>query len=192
MAVLETYANRLYLGHECHRWSVHPQVIIGGSIADADDWRHIRDDLGARSVLNVETEHDDEGKGIEMLCQTRVPDDGTPFEGETVRHAVAFAKLMVGHGPIYVHCQQGGSRSPAFAYAILRWVFRMSCSAALAAIREGKPKASDYGHHAFHQSYIGSVEHALGFYGWNPTKPPVSYFAEFYDSHLWPFQKPSR
>lgn len=159
--ILETYANSLYLGHECHRWSVHPSVIIGGSIADQADYQHLMNDLGVRSVLNVETEHSDADKGINLLSECQVPDDGTPFPTGLVRHAVSFAKLYIGHGPVYVHCQQGGSRSPAFAYAILRWVYGYSPFQALQAIREGKPKAATYGDHRFHQSYLDSVEAAL-------------------------------
>lgn len=167
MAVLETYANRLYLGHECQRWSVHPKIIIGGSILDYPDWRHLEKDFGVASVINVETEHDDSDKGIDavgdprQLLQCPVPDDGTPFPAEIVRRVVSFANIMVDEGPIYVHCQQGGSRSPAFAYAILRWTFRFTADAALAAIRAGKPKAANYGDHHYHRSYLTSVESAL-------------------------------
>lgn len=171
--IIEQYANRLYLGHACHRWSVHPLVIVGGSIFDQADWAHLRDDFGVRSVLNVETEHSDEGKGIPVLSECRVPDDGTPFPAGLVRHAVSFAHLNVGHGPVYVHCQQGGSRSPAFAYAVLRWVFQMPKQDALRAIQTGKDDwsqaanyatpgpVSSYGHHHYHRSYIESVESAL-------------------------------
>jgi protein-tyrosine phosphatase len=150
-------------------------VIVGGSIIDNADWLHLRDDYNVRSVLNVETEHTDEGKGIPVLSECRVPDDGTPFPFGLVRHAVSFAHVNVGHGPIYVHCQQGGSRSPAFAYAVLRWVFGMSKQDALQAVRTGKDDwsqvanystpgpVSSYGHHSYHRSYIDSVDSALAF-----------------------------
>lgn len=177
MGMAEIYTNRLYTyepTHPVQRWWVTPNLMIGGSICDNADWLHLSKDFGIRSVLNVETEHSDEGKGIPNLSECRVPDDGSPFPFGLVRHAVSFARLMIGLGPIYVHCQMGGSRSPAFGYAILRWVHGMSADAALTAIRTGKDwslKAKDgklvggageiYGGHHYHQTYLSSVEAAF-------------------------------
>jgi len=173
----EVYTNRVYApdpNHPVQRWWVTPDLMIGGSICDQTDWEHLAKDFGIRSVLNVETEHSDEGKGIPNLSECRVPDDGTPFNVDTVRHAVSFAKMMIGLGPIYVHCQMGGSRSPAFGYAVLRWVHHMDSMAALHTIRNGKDwslKAQNgqlvggaglpYGDHRYHQVYLSSVEAAL-------------------------------
>lgn len=157
--IVEEYVNKN--GHVSQRCLVHPEIMIGGFVLDRHDWLHLHDDLGVRSVLNVCTDQSDEGKGIQCFAECRVPDDGQPFSVGTVRHAVSFAQLARGLGRIYVHCALGNSLSPAFAYAILRWVFRQSSSDALKAIREGKPKAANYGHHAYHKSYLDSVEASL-------------------------------
>lgn len=137
-------------------------IVIGGLINGAEDAKHIQDDLGIQSVINVATDDTDEGKGITRLSELRVPDNGTPLPPEMVRHAVAFAKMFVGFGPVYVHCALGNSRSPAFAYAILRWVFRKSRDEALQAIREGKPGITEqYGEGWVQANYLTSVEAAL-------------------------------
>jgi len=166
--IVETYANTLYEGHRCHRYWVPGGffIMVGGSLLGPEDWEHLRSEYGITHVINVETEHDDAGKvPPERLCQARVPDDGTPFPAAKVLAACLFAAEKVANAPagedprFYVHCQMGGSRSPAFAYALMRAVFEMSAEGALAAIR-GTHK-SDYGHHDFHKSYIASVEAAL-------------------------------
>jgi hypothetical protein len=177
MGLAEVYVNRLYAhdpAHPVQRWWVTPDILVGGSICDLTDWCHIRDHFGIRSVINVETEHSDVGKGVECLCECPVPDDGTPFPKDVVRHVVSFAKIRIGIGPIYVHCQMGGSRSPAFAYAILRWVKGMSPEEALKTVVDGKDwnmKVQDgrliggsgapYGGHWYHKAFLQSVEDAL-------------------------------
>jgi hypothetical protein len=179
MGLAEIYINRAYSPdptHATQRWWVNPDILVGGSIYDASDWNHLYKDFGVRSVLNVETEHSDEGKGIPILSECRVPDNGDPFPPGIVRHAVSFAKMNIGFGPIYVHCQMGGSRSPAFAYAILRWVHGMNPFAALEAVRNGKDwtlrnddgklvggAGLTYGDHPTHRIYLASVEDALHF-----------------------------
>ena len=177
MGLAEVYVNRAYSydpTHPVQRWWVNDDIMVGGSICDAGDWQHLFKDFGIRSVLNVETEHSDVGKGIQLLSECQVPDDGSPFPSGLVRHAVSFAQMNVGLGPIYVHCQMGGSRSPAFAYAILRWVHRMDPAGALFTVRAGKDwslKAQNgkliggaglvYGEHPTHRAYLASVENAL-------------------------------
>jgi hypothetical protein len=167
MTIIDTYYNTLYPqgAHlPCYRWTCAPDVSVGGSILGPEDWKHLRDDLGMGAVVNVETEHDDEGKGIEHLLQCRVPDDGSPFPLDYVRQVVSFAKVHLSAGrKVHVHCQGGGSRSPAFAYAMLRWCHKLSPVGALEAIRGGKGDVlKAYGMHPYHISYISSVEGALG------------------------------
>jgi hypothetical protein len=160
--ILEEYVCNSYYGHRTVRWTVHPLVIIGGLINGPEDAKHLQDKLGVRSVINVATDDTDEGKGIKLLSELRVHDDGAPLPPEMVRHACAFAKMFVGFGPVYVHCALGNSRSPAFAYAILRWVFQKSREEALRAIREGKPGITEqYGDGWVQRNYITSVESAL-------------------------------
>jgi len=148
-------------GHVFQRWRVHPSIILGGFIFSPEDWQHLHNDFGIQSVINVCIEQSDEGKGISHLAQCPVPDNGEQFPLGLVRHAVAFAQIHHGRGPIYVHCALGNSRSPAFAYAILRWVFDMTIGEAIGLIRAGKPGAAQYGSHPVQQSYLRSVESTL-------------------------------
>jgi hypothetical protein len=68
----------------------------------------------------------------------------------------------------------GGSRSPAFAYAILRWVHGLSPEDALDTVVRGKDwslhnvdgqlvggSGPPYGGHQYHKTYLASVEAAL-------------------------------
>lgn len=148
--------------HVFQRWQIHPSIILGGFVFDAADWTHLQATYGVASVINVCTDQTDEGKGIGRLAECRVPDNGDPFPAGLIRHAVAFAQLYHGFGPLYVHCALGNSRSPAFAYAILRWVFRHTPQQAIDLIRAGKPGAAAYGTHPVQASYLRSVEEALG------------------------------
>jgi protein-tyrosine phosphatase len=167
--IIEYYSNKLYRPDlQCCRWTVDSEILVGGSISDAADWVHIRDDLGYKAVVNVETEHSDEGKGIDYLIERRVPDDGSRFPLQFVRDVVDFAYVsLVAGRKVYVHCQGGGSRSPAFAYAILRTRFTATPEDALNMVRNGKTEEfKAYGSHAYHKAYLGSVEEAIN--GWRP------------------------
>jgi hypothetical protein len=145
----------------CRRWWAHPSVLVGGNVLSAEDWASLRDGLGVRSVLNVD-HLSSEGLGIERLCQAPVPDDGTPLPAGLVRHAVSFARLWIGLGPVYVHCHLGVSRSPAFAYAVMRWALDMGPDAALEAVRSGGGELGrSYGEHPRQRAYLDSVEAAL-------------------------------
>lgn len=168
-SIAETYQNALYEGHTCHRYWLPGDfsIMVGGSLLGPGDWDHLHRDFGITHVVNVETEHDDRGKLPDVnLCQVQVPDDGTPFPADKVLAACLFVseKLLrvagTGEEPkFYVHCQMGGSRSPGFAYAIMRSAFGLSASQALAAIRS--TLRSEYGNHHYHQAYMMSVEAAL-------------------------------
>lgn len=171
---LERYTNSLYEPNPTilvARWHIpgYP-LIVGGSIVDAADWAHLASDFGVTHCVNVETEHGDEGKlPAEQLCERRVVDDGQPLPTEAIRDICSFVKSSLAANPaarFYVHCQMGGSRSPAFAYAILRGAFGLNQTAALIALNSGFPHALQnyYGYHGAHQVYIASVEAALE--GW--------------------------
>ncbi len=162
MALAEVYLNRI-ANPPCHhrRYWVHPSILVGGNVVDEIDWKHLSAKYGITSVLNVD-HTSDVGKGVLMLSECPVPDDGTPFPRGLVRHAVAFAKMTLGLGPIYVHCHAGISRSPAFAYAIMRWVLEMSPQAAIEAVRAGGGEQNEtYGLMPKQRGYINSVELAL-------------------------------
>lgn len=166
--IIETVRHKLYdaiYGRTTmfDRWSVHPNIIIGGSILDQQDWDHLRDDLKVGAVLNVETEHSDAGYGIANLCEAQVPDDHQAFPFDKIRQALVFANEYLTKNPtgiLYVHCQMGGSRSPALAYGVLRYHYGIKAGAALDMIRKGG-RISNYGDHPAHQNYIGSIEKYL-------------------------------
>lgn len=166
--IVETYSNSLYEGHTCHRYWIPGGffVMVGGSVLGPEDWAHLQSEYGITHVINAETEHDDAGKiPVDRLCQVQIPDDGSPFPAEKVLAACLFVAERVVNAPpgqdprFYVHCQMGGSRSPAFAYALMRGVFDLSAEESLSAIRA--THKSDYGDHPFHKSYLGSIESAL-------------------------------
>jgi len=163
MAVAEQYLNTYAQpsGRICLRWWVHPSVMVGGNVLDRADWKHLHDTYGIRSVLNVD-HISDVGKGIGFLSECPVPDDGTRLPRGLVRHAVSFARMHAGMGRIYVHCHAGVSRSPAFAYAVLRWAFDMGPDEALRAIRAGGGELGEsYGVNPKQRAYLDSVESAL-------------------------------
>lgn len=175
-SIAEIYANTLCRNFMSHRWWAHPQILVGGSIIDADDYEHLKKEYNIQSVINVESEHMDWGKNIANLLECRVNDDGSPFPNEYVINAVKFAKKSLERGNIYVHCQMGSSRSPAFAYAILRHCFSMSSEDALKQISDNRPDDKNYGHHPFQKNYIATVEDAL-------TKTNTG-VAEWYDNFI--------
>lgn len=169
--IAERYANKLYPYDPSvivARWWAHPRILVGGSIIDEADWKHLRDDYGIAGVLNVETEHDDSGKKIPVLCQAQFADDGKP-DPKVLYTGLKFARGFLAVDPLkldapgmklYVHCQMGGSRSPAVAYMILRDVFRMTPGAAVQAIRNGKEDPK-WGEHPVHIGYATTIDQLL-------------------------------
>ncbi len=99
------------------------------------------------------------------LFEAPTADDGNPFSRAAVRDAVSFARsrLKVGVRALYVHCHIGVSRSPAFAYGILRWALDMSPEQALAGLNSsGAEYGTDYlGYAPKHRVYLDAVEAAL-------------------------------
>lgn len=160
VGIAEFYINKLYLGHTASRYWLADNLLVGGSIVDAADWEHLRTDFGISAVINLESEHSDIGKGIDTLLELPTPDDGQKKDPKLFQSAIAFGQCILNEpGPkLYVHCQQGGSRSPAFAYAILRGVHGLTKEAALSCIRACHP---EYGNHPVHQAYLDSAEEAL-------------------------------
>lgn len=155
MSLAEDYVNTLYCGHPCKRWWAGPRLLVGGSIVSFADAIHLGS-FGVKAVISVESERDDEGRNPYPHIYKPTPDDGTPPPVEWWREILAFARLYAG-GVIYVHCQMGGSRSPAVAYAILR-DRGASPDEALGVLREFKPT---YGEHHYHKSYLAAAEAAL-------------------------------
>jgi len=164
----EEYVNKVCINQpNARRYWITPEMMVGGSIIDAADYEHIKNKFYMHGILNVETEHSDFGKGINVdeLCEIQVPDNGTPFPLEYVERAAKFTDEFLtknkGRKNLYVHCQQGGSRSPAFAYMVLRHHYKMSESDALGQIRGCVPNGNNYGWHDYHKAYLKSIEDGI-------------------------------
>lgn len=156
----ERYRNHHYYGHVVRRSWVTEDIMIGGSIIDVPDWEHLRDDYGITGVVNVESEHSDAAWGIPELLERPMPDDGTPRNAEDIAAIVEFARAQFAkRGRLYVHCQVGGSRSPAIAYAILRGARGLTSDIALKVIQKHVPQ---YGTHPTHTAYMQSIDMVLG------------------------------
>jgi hypothetical protein len=166
-------------GRLCRRHWAHPRVLVGGNLNDRLDWEQLTR-LGIWSVLNLDG-RSEEHLRLPSLCEVPVADDGNPFSRAAVRRALSYARVQLetplpavrpGPGPysnlpasqsIYVHCHIGVSRSPAFAYGILRWALDMSPEDAMAGLNSsGAEYGSDYlGYHPKHRTYIDAVESAI-------------------------------
>lgn len=165
----EVYLNKRYQhasypnGVPCMRYFVD-DILVGGSIVDAADAQHLIEKFSITHVLNVETEHSDEGIWPKYLVEARVPDTGLPFPKHAVRAAVAFGRLTKQmDGKLYVHCQMGASRSPSFAYAILRdRGFSPEAALAKVAAARGPDVGGElWGNRPHHKTYMASIEEAL-------------------------------
>ncbi len=165
--IVETYANSSYTLDPtvlCRRyWVIQNGLMVGGSVLDAADFHHLQKSYRITDVINVETEHDDTGKvSPDNLFQAQFEDNGAPIDPWKVVGAVAFAlkrKLLTPTTVFYVHCQMGGSRSPAIAYAILRTVWGLNPEVSLNIIRS--VREDNYGDHAYHKLYLASIERAV-------------------------------
>jgi hypothetical protein len=148
-------------GHLHSRWWVDERILVGGSINDAADWAHIRDDFGIGAVLSLEIERSDEGKGLDVpYLRLGMPDDGGPKPLEYWAAGIAFAHgvLRESGRRLYVHCALGNSRSPSMAYAILRTSMRLTPADAL---RRFQRSRSAWGTHPVQATYIASAEAAI-------------------------------
>lgn len=168
-AIAEIYENRLYLHDPRIRvaryWVGH--WLIGGSLLDEDDWTGLVMNHGVEYCLNVETEHDDRGKlPDDRLCQAQTPDDGSPFNDAMLRRIADFMGSRFVNSKGYIHCQMGGSRSPAVAYFLLRYLCRNSREDALKELNKGflereelkNANPKPYGWHPVHRAYLESVD----------------------------------
>ena len=159
MSLAERYKNSLYAHNECDRYWIDPQMMIGGSILGREDWSHLVRDFTIGAEITVECEHSDADRGIPegQLIELPVADDAQPKPSSWFLAGVGFAANWMGPGQqkLYVHCQMGGSRSPAMGYAILRVCRGLTADQALARIREDKP---GYGTSPHAMSYLFSAE----------------------------------
>lgn len=167
MTLAQVYQNRFTSppNRDCSRYWVHPHILVGGNINDQSDFEHLTELLGVTAVVNVD--HNSDIPVIQnwfnfRLYEYPVHDDGTGFHWDAVRGVVGFAYQWVKKGPIYVHCHIGYSRSPAFAYGILRWCFNETIEKSLEALNTaGAEFGTDYASIPKHRTYLASIERAL-------------------------------
>jgi protein-tyrosine phosphatase len=162
--IAEIVPNHHYYGNLTRRWWAHPNILVGGSIYDAADWQHLVKDFHMFACVNVENEHSDNEKNIQWLLEAPAPDDGTPRTIDSFHRVFDFVNKLGRESSIYVHCQMGGSRSPAYAYAIMRAIHKMSPHDAL----YGLTRSEDgwrYGTHPYHTTYLNSAELAIASWG---------------------------
>ena len=141
------------------RYWITDNILIGGNIIDQTDWEHLQKDFGIKGVINVDPRPDSD-KGIDQLLECGVNDDGNGFPKEKILQACEFATKIV--GPIYLHCHLGFSRSPHFAYAILRQNYKLTKEEALSKVKSAIPSPQHlWGFNQHTESYMRSIEEAL-------------------------------
>jgi predicted protein tyrosine phosphatase/CheY-like chemotaxis protein len=179
--VAESYVNKVCINAPtAERWWATHNILVGGSIVDSNDWQHLKKTYGIDAVINVETEHDDFSYGIDKLLEIRVNDDGGDFPNTYVHQAIAFVNAVGLDKTFYIHCQMGGSRSPAFVYGVLRGCYNFTKEQALDQINKGKPsfQTNKWGWHHYHQNYIKSIEEGLA------TNNIAEYYHNTYSNSL--------
>ncbi len=172
MAIAEFYQNRFTNppNQECSRYWVHPMILVGGNVNDGTELIRLRQQFGICGFINLDHNEPEGLTGIENdwesffedCLENPVLDDGQGFNRADVRRVVSFAHAFKDH-PISINCHVGFSRSPAFAYAIMRWVYEMTGQEALHALNTADgPYGSAYLMCVpKHLVYIDSIEAAL-------------------------------
>jgi hypothetical protein len=171
MTLAETYQNRFTNppNQVCQRYWVHPMILVGGNVNDGNELIRLRQKFGICGFINLDHNRPNDLTGIENDWESffedcldqPVLDNGEGFNPEDVRRVISFAYGFKGY-PIHLNCHIGYSRSPAFAYAIMRWVYGMQCGEATRALNEsGGPFGSSYLNAApKHRTYLFSIERA--------------------------------
>lgn len=142
------------------RYWITDKILVGGNILNMDDLNHLKNDYNIKSIINVDAMQNHTG-AIENLLQVSVLDNGDGFSKEIVNKVVDFASANL-NAPIYIHCHLGFSRSPHFAYAILRACYKYSKECSLQKIKSSLPTSShEWGFNQHTSKYIESIELAL-------------------------------
>lgn len=140
------------------RWRIDGQpIIIGGPVSGEADWAELRG-YGVTHCCSA-TSPDDEGVPDQLRLQFHVDDDGKSFPEERLEQVTRFAsRCFAEGGTLYLHCWVGASRSPSFAYAVLRTVRGLGPAEAKAAIQASYPYQPTFGIDPKHQNYIAGIE----------------------------------
>lgn len=164
--VAEWYVNHHYHGHKTMRYWTSWDIMVGGTIYDKAEWEYLKRRYALTHIVNVESEHSDEGKDIpSVICEAgRQADDASPRRHDDMLAVLRFAAAASStyRAPkFYVHCQMGGSRSPAYAYLLLRGLKGMTRVEALAEIRRTRPEYAGLENPGHHVAYLKSADDAL-------------------------------
>lgn len=161
--VAEYYINELSPNKpKIARYWITPELLVGGNILNMDDLNHLVNDFGIKSIINVDAMQNHEG-AIDNLLQVSVLDNGDGFSEEIVHKVIRFSKKHI-HNPIYLHCHMVYSRSPHFAYVILR-DSGLSKEVAYNKVKLALPSNNHlWGFSQHTLSYIDSIEKALTTY----------------------------
>lgn len=142
MSVLEYYVNtRSEPASSWPRWLVDGHgIVMGGSIVSSFDWRHVSTTYGCGACLNIDASRSDKGLVPDAeLCEFSVEYDRPIPSSALVLACRVAEEVFAKESRIYLHCHHGRSRSPAFAYAILRKVRGLRPLEALSAIDSSSP-----------------------------------------------------
>jgi len=143
------------------RYWITPKILIGGNINDQSDYKHLEYDLNIKSVINLDGPEAERNIFVPNLLEFYVPDNGEAFSKERIFETIAFAEKHI-KDPIYIHCHMGMSRSPHFAYIVLRGVYKLSPEEALLKIKEALPTdRHNWGFNQHSANYIKSIEEAI-------------------------------
>lgn len=117
MGLLESQSIKMPDGTTFAGQRVSPEagIIIGGPVTSTADWQHLQSAFGATHLLNVCTEKDAGGTGVNPanLSQQQVPDSGSSPPGSWFTACAAFiAAAKAAGGIVYIMSQRGVSRAP--------------------------------------------------------------------------------
>lgn len=148
------------------RFWASDRVLVGGAINDGADFLHLAMDFGITHVVSLDCDRSDAGKVPEsMLTHLPTVDDGTMPPPKHWRALIdAAARCFAARGKLHVHCAMGQSRSPAAAFAVLRFACGWSFEEALEEIRRTYPRWA-MPEMVYHRRYVVSAEAALSVAG---------------------------
>lgn len=143
------------------RYWITPSILIGGNICSSEEFLRMKEKYNIEAVINVDAGNSDAEYDINNLLELSTEDNGTPFSKENILQAIEFANVFKDK-TIYLHCHLGFSRSPHFAYLILRSVYGMDKDSALNTVINSLPTNNHaWGFNQHTQSYITSIDTVL-------------------------------
>jgi protein-tyrosine phosphatase len=126
------------------------QLYVGSHPEIIDDFEILKSRCGITAVLNLQTDEDLEGRGLEWLAleasynnfdiipqRIQMRDFDYEDQRKTLPDAVkALARLLSAGQIVYLHCNAGQGRSPLVAMAYLYWCRGLSSKDAVKHVKE--------------------------------------------------------